>query len=382
MLEQSLRKLFEQQAEAEPPRGLITVASVLRQGRLRRRRHRIGTVGTPVVAAVAIAAIALTGALPSGTSGRPSPPAGYGKLVGGAFDPSHLVIGFGWLPKDTLVMNGETSPSVEALSTAGPHREAWVLGVYARGSCHVKKTTRQFTCSPEPSQVLKLSTKRPITGQGPVIDGHRSLQLGSGADLAWQYATDAWAVVLQRWGLTNANNAERIARAVEYGQPAPNKYGQDGSIAFASRFTSLRRGWRIVGVVFTRQDGGYMAFQYQIARLRTISPATPTGIFIVGEPLIQVTPAGYGTSCGVGGGSTQRRETIDGYRFALSDFRTKHHGVVTSFQYMCGNHLDGLMVVISEMGVGAHPGFVPTKVMEQLQLLGTNPANWVTNPLP
>ena len=50
----------------------------------------------------------------------------------------------------------------------------------------------------------------------------------------------------------------------------------------------------------------------------------------------------------------------------------------------CGAPVDGLSVNIDELGVGAHPhlGLSPMQLMERMQLLGTNPADWVTNPLP
>ena len=144
MLEQSLRKLFEQQAEAEPPPDRVTVAEVLRQGRLRRRRHRIGAVGAPVLAAVAVAAIAL----PSAILGSTSPQADGNSRLGGAFDPSYLAIRLGWLPKGAVVTGGQITTGGEALSVAASPNWVWAVGVYARNVCHVSKT-RRFECVPD-----------------------------------------------------------------------------------------------------------------------------------------------------------------------------------------------------------------------------------------
>ena len=367
MLEQSLHKLFEQQAEVEPPPGRVTAAGVLRQGRLRRRRYRIGAVGAPVLAAVAVAAIAL----PSGL-GRTSPQAGgYGRLVGGAFDPSYLGMKLGWLPAGAVVTGGEITPGGEALSAAAAHGGVWAVGVYARNVCHVGKT-RRFECLPFVNTLtMFLGTTPSVGGHGPVIDGHESrwLQGGVGAILAWQYTPGAWALVEHVPSRGGTATAVRIARAVKYGQHIP--------VRFASRFTSLPRGWRISGLLLARDDGVYLASTYAIVRVRTIRPTTPVFTGVSDEPRISIGPAKiYASRCSFNPGIARRQVTIHGYRFTVQDNK---HGVVLS--RLCGNHLDGLVVSVTETA-GGRMGFPPTNVMERLQLLGTKPADWVTNPLP
>jgi hypothetical protein len=402
MLEQSLRKLFEQQAEVEPPPGRVTVAEVLRQGRLRRRRHHIGAVGTPVLAAVAVAAIALAGALPSGNVRQSSPQAGgRGRLVGGAFDPSYLAINFGWLPAGISASGGSTGPGLETLDASGPNGSypQWNLFVYAGNVCHVTKAGQQLGCGGPPSLFTQT-----ITGYGPVIDGHRSLWLreivpgeprvnafdNRDLVLAWEHAPGEWAT-LQTWdpGRSAAASAVRIARAVQYGQHIPFR--------FASRFTSLPRGWRIVALDFGIGEPGlvpagvYWAGSYKILNLRTISPATPV---YMGDdtspdvPLIGVAPK-VPDSQGCTFIGPQRQEnirpvTIHSYRFTLADLQTREHGQVQSNLQLCGGPVDGLGVYVNEIGAGAQPQLAlsPLQVMERMQLLGPNPADWVTNPMP
>jgi hypothetical protein len=386
MLEQSLRKLFEQQAGVEPPPGRITVAGVLRQGRLRRRRHRIGALGAPVLAAVAVVAIAL----PAGIIGRTSPQGvTYGKLVGGAFDPSYLSIKFGWLPKGTITASGQTSPGAESLYAYAPSG-AWHLGVYARGVCHADVAGPRFRCLPP---VWSTGTTVSILRRGPVIDGHGSLWLhfaGPGPvappSLAWEYAPDSWAILDHVSSRTGAATAVRIARAVEYGKHTPFR--------FASRFTSLPRGWRIVALQFfadgdgsRRLPGVYFAWGYKILRLRTISPETPV---IMGDdtspdvPILTVTPAIPGSQGCLFIGSSKTRVTIHGYRVTLADYQTGNHGHVRSLLQLCAEPIDGLSVAVDEIGVGARPHLAlsPTQIVERMQLLGPRPSHWVTNPIP
>ncbi len=352
----------------------ISIQQAVRDGRARLRRRRLmRAVGTPVLAASATLAIVVASAL-AATTGHSTrqQPAGYGKLVAGAFDPSHLVIGFGWLPKGSLVFSGYTSPGAEGLTVYGPHSTGWGLVVYAPKMCHVKKSRQVFICLPTQSNL----SREAITGQGPAINGHPSLWLDGGDILAWQYATGAWAGVEHG----DVPDTVRIARAVEIGQAAPDKYGQHVPIDFATRFTSLQRGWRIIGMLFQRQDGVFLAWDYTIARLHTISPAT---VAADDAPNIAAAPAFPAESCsGRRPGVTYRYVIIGGYRFTLSDLRIKDHGAVTSELGLCGRNPDGLAVGIGETAVGPHLGFTPAKVMRRLQLLGNKSVGWVTNPLP
>ncbi|HTZ93586.1 MAG TPA: hypothetical protein VMB74_14420 [Streptosporangiaceae bacterium] len=399
MLEQSLRKLFQQQAEQAPPPGRVTVAQVLRQGRLRRRRHRIGAVGAPVLAASAALAVALSGALPSGILGRTGPQAvGYGRLAGGAFDPSYLAIMFGWLPKDTVVAGGMTSPAHEQIAANPTRRENWALNAYPRDVCHAITAERRFRCWPG---MFPAHSTISITGRGPLIEGHGSWWLSGSSPgtaprwlgLAWTYAPHAWAIVQNAFGLSGAATAVRIARGAEFGQHI--------AFRFASRFTSLPRGWQIIGLDFSGDydaangipAGVYLAEDYNIADPGTISQATLQqgnfGTTSPDVPYISVNPVITGTQhCVVVNGTktiavTTRHVTIHGYRF-VSQQQTPKHGHVQSYLSLCGGNVDGLTVNVDELAAGVHPHLAlpPLQVMERLQLLGANPADWVTNPLP
>jgi hypothetical protein len=99
--------------------------------------------------------------------------------------------------------------------------------------------------------------------------------------------------------------------------------------------------------------------------------------------------------CNIVPWSKTHQVTIHGVQFTLSDFLESQTGGiivnrpatgrhVLSSESLCRGHLDGLSATVYETAVGKHPNLVfpPTAVMERLQLLGTKPANWVTNPLP
>jgi len=379
MHEESLRSLFKRITSGDQPPSPIRVTDIIRRGRLRRRHARIGTVGTPVLAAVAVGAIALAGALPSGDLGKKSPPAGsYGKLADGAFNPSYLAIKFGWLPAGTRVTSGETSPGWESLATAGPHG-SWTLNVSAPGTCHFIAGPRRLACQ-------DIGTP-PVTADGPVVDGRRSLWLERGLYLAWEYAPNAWAQLFNPQGQRGRHFMVPIARAVEYHQRV--------LVAFASRFTSLPRGWRILGLQLQPVHGLEVAASYQIGRLATIGTGTATFSELTGQPMIAVDPAAGGNNrCEISKRIPQRRVIIHGHTFKLAYYPRDPGGSIVdpkapggrfpppipSFVVLCAANAGGLFAQVVEYG--AHQELSPTKVMERLQLLGTSPARWVTNPIP
>jgi hypothetical protein len=386
MLEQSLRQLFERMADVESPPGRVTVADVLRQGRIRRRRNRIGRAGTPVLAAVAVAAIALAGTLPSGTAKHSPQPGSYGKFVGGAFNPSYLTIRFGWLPKGAALSGGSTSPAGEEISAYSSRRGQWLLDAYARDICRM--AGGQFKCSPPGTLPLSV----PVSSRGPVLAGHRSFWLQGGGHglqsaptLAWEYAKGAWALLQHVRGRNQSDASaivERIAKGAEFGQRIP--------LSFASRFTSLPSGWRILAAYFSAGNdspgsppaGVYLAWSYKILKLRTISPSTPVVMgddTVPGVPLLGISPAFSGSN---GCQDTRLKHvTIHGYRFIVSDQKSSAHR--DDYSVRCPD-VDGLTVVANEIGAAAHPNWAlsPAQVLERTQLLGPDPADWVTNPLP
>jgi hypothetical protein len=388
MLEQSLQKLFQRQADSELPPGKITAAEVLRQGRIRRRRRRMSTIGTPVFAAVAVGAIALAGTLPSGMLGHSRPQTGsYGTFVGGAFDPSYLDFTLGWLPSGYAINGGETSPADESVFARNTkQRTAWGITAFARDVCHVTTDGQQLQCSqPGPPQ-----PPIAVIRSGPVIDGHRSLWLKGGL-LAFEYAANCWAVISDP-GYTRSDRAAavRIAGAAKFGQHVP--------LSYASRFTSLPPGWRILATEFSSGPdsigsspaGVYLAWSYDIVRLRTISPATQVELFntaIPDVPNIAVSPPLKAPPTRRTPPRSGRQHTryeyvtIHGYRFMVSDQEVTQHRHM--LRLTCGD-ADGLVVSVVETGTDGDPDWAlsPAQVLERMQLLGPNPADWVANPLP
>lgn len=99
----------------------------------------------------------------------------------------------------------------------------------------------------------------------------------------------------------------RIARAVQFHQHI--------SVSYASRFGSLPRGWRVVGVGAKREDGVYLATIYQIAKLRTISPQSLTGSIVAAKnmPTVETIPQTTAEQCNVPKWANKPPVNINGY---------------------------------------------------------------------
>jgi hypothetical protein len=381
MLEQAVERLLDDMAEREQPHPGVSIQQAIEEGRKRLRRRRLlRVVGAPALAVSAALAVVLTGTLPPSGHGSPQP-ASYGAFVQGAFNPSHLTIGFGWLPKGYLVADGETTTGGEELLGFGPHGQLWVLSVYARAMCHLSGSGSQLECLPALEPLSGLTGfHRGIDRPGPSINGHRSFWLLGGRSFAWEYGPAAWAL-LQGVSVTGGGPAApRIARAVTIGQRPPPLYGQRATLGFAARFTAIPQGWRLINVVFDRVQNRFQVQNYVIARLRTISPVAGDAADVPGEPSISVVPGTRVTrECGFGNPHiphpkvTSHHVTIHGGRFTVVSTVSGK-----PYQELCGVH-DGLEVRIGESG--APQAFSPTQVMERLQLLGPKPGDWVTNPL-
>ena len=364
MLEQSLRKLFEQQAEAEPPPGRFTVAAVLREGRLRRRRRRIGTVGAPVLAASATLAVILSAALPTAIPGHGRHPASSADAIPREFNLTQVYAKFGWLPARSHLTSGYTSPLVEVLGFTAPRitlrNDQQALTVQARGSCHVQHFPGSLF-----SLICVPGSRFDAAARAPDINGHRAFWTSDRTTLIWEYGPNAWAF-LENGSPMPAATGLRIADGIEFGQHVP--------IKFASRLTSGH--WQVLIVQFQPNQGIDLATEYFVAESGTLSKINREEANGATRDLgdIITTPHTAGESCGIPKSWPEEHLKIHGYKFTLVTEKG------TQWHLLCGPDEDGLFVKIYVNG--SNPPVTPAGFMERLQLLGTNPADWVTNPLP
>jgi hypothetical protein len=248
-------------------------------------------------------------------------------------------------------------------------RATLVLGVYARGQCHLTGSASVLNCP---------GSKLPIRQRAPDVAGRRAFW-GS-PFLVWQYARGGWAVIsvpapnlsavlYSKQGL--AGQALKIASHVRYGVPTP--------LVFPARFSGLPSQWQVHNISYYVPDGGLLrADQYMLTTgsSRFHPRVGDTGVW-TDAPYIIVNPALRKSTCTPHDPATQNTsEIINGYRVVLKRF---HIGGLP-VQELCGAHAGGLAVDIQVFG--AHPSInVASLFRDHMRLLGTNPANWTSNPI-
>jgi hypothetical protein len=253
---------------------------------------------------------------------------------------------------------------------AGPSSDPeWTLAVYARGQCHLTGSASGVNCP---------GAKLPISQRAPDVAGHRAFWYSPG--LVWQYARGGWArlsipapnlsaVLHSKQGL--AGQALKIASHVRYDVPTP--------LVFPARFSGLPSQWQVHNISYYEPDGGLLrADEYMLTTgsSRFHPRVGDSGVW-TDAPYIIARPAPRKGTCSPHDPSSQNTsEIINGYRMVLKRF---HLGGLP-VQELCGAHADGLWFDIQVFG--AHPSIdVATLFKDHVRLLGTNPANWTTNPI-
>jgi hypothetical protein len=359
MSESQLRALFAQIAAGEPARPRIDAQRAHRRGRARLRWRRACGAGA------AVAALGV-GVGPA----RPGPgPAAAGPAAPRQFSPLVPYASFGWLPAGESLVSGGIRPT-ESYMDAGPQGDPeWTLAVYARGQCHLTSSASEVNCP---------GAKLPISQRAPDVAGHRAFWYSPG--LVWQYARGGWArlsipapnlsaVLHSKQGL--AGQALKIARGV--------RYGVTTRLVFPARFSGLPSQWQVHNISYYERDGGLVrADQYMLTTgsSRFHPHVGDTGVW-TDAPYVIVHPAPRKGTCSPHDPSSQNTsEIINGYRVVL---KRMHIGGLP-VQELCGTHADGLWFDIQVFG--AHPSIDVTSLFrDHMRLLGTNPANWTSQPI-
>jgi hypothetical protein len=433
--ETAVRDLLDLVASDDAPPSRVNVDLARRQGRRRRRLHRVYLPGAaPVAAAAAVGLIvSLTAGLPGTQLPSRKPPAGRSERTAQITAPSRFSLfvpyaSFGWLPPgfsaDTVPpdlggmgVGGTQSALVETVGA--PSRQAdgkdLSLQVNAAGSCKLTDAGGHGLTSTEARRYIRqraaqlhplsLScTYLPLASAAPNVKGHPAFWDVRG-DLIWEYGRDAWAELTPSTLLIEPHldphfdgwyNVAALARSAHgqghpaYRQSAATRallvkvadsvhYGGTTPQFYAFALSSVPAGWRsaVIPTSFQAADGRLVNTGWQVG------PASdPSGLSI------SVTPAAWGGrySCKFFSGQS-RYVTADGARGLLRtiDEPGKHE------QSLCIADVHGLSIFIDlDLRLpGTNDSALPGSkelhsalaVLSHLQLLGPSPARWTTSPL-
>jgi hypothetical protein len=358
--ESQVRALFDQIAEGEASPSRVDTQLAVRRGRARLRWRRACLAGTPVVAAATVAVVALA------VAASPVRPAGGGPAAPRQFNPLVASVTFGWLPAGQSLLAGGITRT-ESYMDAGKTGPDWSLDVYTRGQCQLTGSASGLNC---PGSKLGLS------GRAPDVAGHRAFWTGPG--IAWQYSRGGWA-----WLSIPAPNLSAVLHSKDLLHQALKiasriRYDASTPLTFPARLSGLSSRWRISNAYYEADARLLRADQYMLTTgsSRFHPHVGDLGVW-TDAPYIQVHPSPRDGTCTPHDPASQNtQEVINGYRVVLK--RMPIGGLPHT--ELCGAHADGLWFDIEEFG--AHPSLGAASLFRRhMRLLGTDPANWTTNPL-
>ena len=345
------------------------------------RRWRQPAWAAPVAAAAAVTlVIGLAVSVLNGLSGTQRP-AGPARLPAAPrqFSPLIQNVSFGWLPAGQSLVSGGFLRTEVYLDAGRPPIGGWFLNIYARGQCHLTGSPRGLKCSAPAGGDGGMTAR--FSGRAPAVDGHRAFWAGT--RLVWQYARGGWAgldtpiSLLQHANFSTLRHhphiqreAIKIAGHLRFGAATP-------PLAFPARFTGLTSRWRISYEYFSPDRGvlGVQSYVLTTRASRFFPHVGDLGVW-ANAPYVEIHPSPPGSTCTPHDPATKNTsEIINGYRVVVK--RWTAGGLPR--QQVCAAHADGFWVSIEEFG--PHPAIGVASLFRHLRLLGTNPANWTSNPI-
>jgi hypothetical protein len=376
MDETALRKLLDSAVTGEPPIGPVG-DKVLRAGVRLRRRRRAALAAISVLAAATVTAVALATAAAPGRRAAIAP-ARPAAVVPHQFSPLIAYAAFGWLPAGSKVLEGGTTRgSTYQLAGWGTlWRRPWYLLAYPAGGCQLTKARGLMCKAYYPFGPLAL------TSRAPDINGHHAYWATAYASqrpyraLAWQYAPGSWAVLeLGKWKPLDTpwrQEAVMAASHVRFGVHA------EPPVAFPVRLTGVPASWHLIsgvrawmpywnGVTYQPHGQVLRASEWSVSTTAasTGPRAGPRFSFTIGL-------AAQHSPCRVPSQPSPVHKVVNGYPVIVA---RGPYG-----QTLCAADAGGLSVTIYEFG--NHPTVDVVRLFaHHLQLLGTSPAHWATQPI-
>jgi hypothetical protein len=378
MDEKAMRAHFERAVGAEIPPSTVDVAAARKAGRRSLRFRRAGIPAVSFGAVLAVGVMFAGGVLPTGATSRPAatvharkPRPASGPAAPASFDPLAIYATFGWLPPGFSA----TGPPLQQTATqsvaaaTGPDGQSISLTVFAAHQCSFTgpfwsppKGTFQFTDGGKHKRYLRSrlyagglvcnwggqSLPGPIFPAGHLAGGQPAYlmldQTGDPTALAWQYARNGWAVA--QWSGPRPVQLAKVAADV--------RYRSNLRLAFPFRLVGIPGSWAVAGAG-SQVDAGQL-----VGYLLYLGPSQdPEGITVLIEPP-------YPNGCVNIGGKTQS-VSFDGAAGVLR----------SAGQEACFADLRGMYVYVSSDQAGGAIG-----LLRHMQVLGPNPADWTTHPLP
>jgi hypothetical protein len=388
MDDNSVISLLASITDPPEPASQVSIAAARRRGRRRQRRRQAGAGALAVVAvaaAVAVPRVVLphdagrsqVSASPSGSpapaGNRPAMPA----AAPAAFNVLVPYAAFGWLPAG--YSEARIPLSMTGLLNSGP-TEVDRTAVAANGAMISLSVDARTACATDSCPPAGTS------GKAPDVNGRPAWWILDGRGITWEYAPAAWAdvrITARLKGSAASKRADRLAPA----PPATRdlalkvagavKYAQRTPLVFDVRLdSSLPAGWSLQEMGFHVVDGHLLADDV------AAGPAADPSALSVSA----TRPLGYGCDYVSGQSTYLTRYGVNWEYRVLDDHIAKNVEMLCSMQAIDGLDLNIYLDMAPEQaGAAPLPGSSQLGgafgVYTRLRLLGTNPADWTTDPL-
>ncbi len=385
--ETRLAELLNEQATREQPPARVTVSAAIRRGNSRLRWQRGGLVCAAALTGAAAISIALGGAVPfgghlaarnSGTAHQAAasgPPAQTGSLPVLRTDAS-----FGWLPAGEHLTSGSESGKYALMNiTAGKGNRVleWTLTIWAPNLCALRGSVNEELLCQFGGGVAPANYR--LDGRAPSMHGREAFWISDRnlrQEITWEYAPGAWAQLESPRCCSAVANRQpvaallRVARGISFG-PASGQ-----PIRFDVQLTDVPSAWKVSDVGYGAKDGSLLGISADLTGDH--GPRTGTSFDIMKGGVGNADP------CWSSAASPTKHTVLRGY-----DVQTTTNPVPpnspSEASELCAPDVHGIAPDVTATAVdittGDDSGRTPAELFAHMRLLGTNPADWVTNPI-
>jgi hypothetical protein len=385
--EARVAELLNEQATWEQPPARVTVGTAIRRGNSRLRWQRGGLAGACALTGAAAVAIALTGAAPFGgnLTAQNSGTAPQAATSGPSAQTGSLPVlrtdaRFGWLPVGEKLTSGFESDNYAFMNvTAGKGNRVleWTLTIWAPGWCARRSSANQGLLCRYPGGGAPASYR--LDGRALSTHGHEAFWISDRTlrqEITWEYAPGAWAQFESPPCCSAVANRQpvaallRIARGISFG-PARGQ-----PIRFDVQLTGVPSDWRVSDVGYGLKDGSLLGISADLTGDH--GPRTGTSFNIMKGGVGNADP------CWSSAAGPTKHTVLRGYDVQSTTNPVPLNNPSHAYE-LCAPDVHGIAPDVTATAIdittGKDSGRTPTELFEHMRLLGTNPADWVANPI-
>jgi hypothetical protein len=384
--ETRLAELLNEQATRQQPPARVTVSAAIRRGNSRLRWQRSGLVCASALTAAVAVSIAMGGALPFGShltaqnSGTAPQAAASGRPAQtGSLPVLRTDASFGWLPAGEKLTSGTESDKYALMNISsgkGNRVLEWTLTIWAPNLCALRGSVNEELLCRYGGGVAPANHR--LDGHAPSMHGHEAFWISDRTlqEITWEYAPGAWAQFESPPCCSAEANRQpvaallRIARGISFGPASGQR------IRFDVQLTDVPSDWRLSDVGYGAKDGSLLGTSADLTGDH--GPRTGTSFDLMKGGVGNADP------CWSSAAGPTRRTVLRGYDVHTTTNPVPPSSPSDAYE-LCAPDVQGIAPDVTATAIdittGEDSGRTPAELFAHMRLLGTNPADWATNPI-